>query len=109
MPRPGPVGTVITPSSLSSADVLHSNRISLLNPLNSWNGPALGMADTKCIIYRYPSPEPEICGTHASPASSAILDGKFLTGVFTEENNVAEFCENYEAQVRQVKAKQEAA
>ena len=46
-------------------------------------------------------------GKHAT--SSAILEGKFLTGIFTEEKNVPEFCDNYEAQVRQVKAKQEAA
>ena len=47
MPRPGPVGTVTTPSSVFSDDVLHSNGTSSLKPLNSWYGPALGIADTK--------------------------------------------------------------
>jgi len=42
-------------------------------------------------------------------ADSAILDGKFLTGVFKEDANLKEYCEAYEAQVRQAKAKQEAA
>lgn len=47
MPRPGPVGTVTTPPSVFSDDVLHSNGTSSLKPLNSWYGPALGIADTK--------------------------------------------------------------
>jgi len=45
----------------------------------------------------------------ADKASSSILEGKFLTGVFTEEKGVPEFCENYEAQVRQLVGKREAA
>ena len=47
MPEPGPVGTTTTPFSVFNVDVLHSNGTSWLSPLNSWYGPALGIADTK--------------------------------------------------------------
>ena len=40
---------------------------------------------------------------------AAVMEGKFLTGVFTEDKEVPEFCANYEAQVQQLKAKREAA
>ena len=50
MPDPGPVGTVTTPSSVFNEDVLHSSGTSSLSPLNSWNRPALGIADTRWIM-----------------------------------------------------------
>jgi integrase/recombinase XerD len=35
-PNPGPVGTLIFPSTTFSGEVLHSNRTWVLSPLNSW-------------------------------------------------------------------------
>jgi len=37
--------------------------------------------------------------------SPSLLEGKFLTGVFTEDNDVLEFCSNYELQVKQLTRK----
>lgn len=46
-PEPGPVGTLIFPSTTFSDDVLHSNCTFVRKPLNSWWPAALGRADTK--------------------------------------------------------------
>src|ERR1019366_3020257 len=50
-PKPGPLGTWMTPLlSLRRLEVGQWYGSSLLNSLNSWKGPELGMEETKCIM-----------------------------------------------------------
>ena len=41
-------------------------------PLNSMNGPMLGVNDAKWTTSRNPRPPPDMCGTTGSPAAAAI-------------------------------------
>src|SRR5947209_12448315 len=70
-PNPGPVGQRTEPFSHRSGDVsLVTGNVGL--PLNSMNGPMLGVNDAKWTTSRNPSPPPDMCGNTGSPAAAGM-------------------------------------